>query len=85
MGLSGIGFWEVFVILLVVFLIFGCKRLVGIGSDLGAAIRDFRKALADGSTPEPRTPTAGGDTPPRGIIQPHPTPDRTRRRRFRPA
>lgn len=47
MGLSGISFWEVLVVFLVVFLLFGSKRLGTIGSDLGTAIRDFRRALAD--------------------------------------
>jgi sec-independent protein translocase protein TatA len=47
MGLSGINFWELLIVLLVVFLLFGAKRLGSIGTDLGTAIRNFRKALAD--------------------------------------
>jgi len=47
MGLSGIHVWELLLVLLVVFLLFGTKKLPGIASDLGAAIRGFRKSLAE--------------------------------------
>ena len=46
MGISGIGFTEILLILVVVLLIFGTKKLPGIASDLGAAVRDLRRALS---------------------------------------
>jgi sec-independent protein translocase protein TatA len=46
MGLSGIGFSELLLVLVVVLLLFGSKRLPGIASDLGAAIRDFRRTFS---------------------------------------
>ena len=52
MGLSGIGFTELLVILLIVMLIFGTKRFKTIGSDLGGAIRGFRSALNAGEREE---------------------------------
>jgi len=52
MGLSGVSVWEIMLILLVVLLLFGTKKLRGIGSDLGTAIRDFRRAM---SSEPPRT------------------------------
>ena len=44
----GIGFRELLVILLIALLIFGGKKLRTIGSDLGAAVRDFKKSMDTG-------------------------------------
>ena len=41
---------EVVVILLVVLLLFGAKRLPEIGRALGEGIREFKKSLKDGSS-----------------------------------
>jgi len=41
----GIGSQELMVILLVVFLIFGAKRLPELGGSLGQAIRGFKKGM----------------------------------------
>ncbi len=43
-----IGFKELVVILIVVLLIFGAKKLKTIGSDLGSAVRGFKKSMSDG-------------------------------------
>lgn len=47
MGLGGIGIPSLLIILAIVALIFGTKRLRGIGGDLGGAIKGFKKALGD--------------------------------------
>ncbi|HEU5137225.1 MAG TPA: twin-arginine translocase TatA/TatE family subunit [Steroidobacteraceae bacterium] len=47
-----IGFKELLVILVVVLLIFGAKKLKTIGSDLGSAVRGFKKSMSDGDTEE---------------------------------
>lgn len=54
MGLGGISIWQLLIILLIVMLIFGTKRLKGLGGDLGGAIKSFRKAMDndDKSAPE---------------------------------
>jgi len=44
----GIGFKELIVILLIVLVLFGAKRLRSIGADLGGAIKGFRKAAKEG-------------------------------------
>lgn len=44
----GIGMRELLIILLVVLLVFGAKKLRTIGSDLGAAVRGFKKSMNDG-------------------------------------
>ena len=53
----GLGIPELLVILAIVLLIFGPKRLKNIGSDLGSAIKGFRKAVTDEeATPPPEDP-----------------------------
>ncbi len=47
MGVAGISIWQLLIILLIVILLFGTKRLKNIGSDLGEAIRGFRNSLAN--------------------------------------
>jgi sec-independent protein translocase protein TatA len=44
----GIGFRELLVILLIALIVFGSKKLKTVGSDLGAAVRGFKKAMNDG-------------------------------------
>lgn len=43
--MGGIGIWQLLIILVIVILLFGTKRLKGMGSDLGDAIKGFRKAI----------------------------------------
>jgi sec-independent protein translocase protein TatA len=43
----GFGIWELLIVLVIVLLIFGPKRLKSIGSDLGSAIKGFRTAVKD--------------------------------------
>ncbi|MDH5409281.1 MAG: twin-arginine translocase TatA/TatE family subunit [Gammaproteobacteria bacterium] len=43
----GIGIWQLVIILLIVLLLFGAKRLRNIGSDLGSAVKGFKKAIKD--------------------------------------
>lgn len=47
MGISGIGPGSLLLILAIVLLIFGTKRLKNLGGDLGGAIKGFKKALSD--------------------------------------
>jgi sec-independent protein translocase protein TatA len=67
MGISGISFWEILLILLVLLLVFGSKRLPGIAADLGSAIRDFRRSVSgeavSGAPDEP--PGIGADQGPK--------------------
>lgn len=45
--MGGISIWQLLIILLIVVLLFGTKRLKGIGADLGSAIKGFKKAVTD--------------------------------------
>ncbi len=46
----GIGMRELIIILLVVLVIFGTKKLRTIGSDLGSAVRGFKKSMGEGES-----------------------------------
>jgi len=52
----GIGMRELVVILLVVLVVFGAKKLRTIGSDLGAAVRGFKKSMNEGEDEELNPP-----------------------------
>ena len=45
MGFGGISIWQLLIILLVVLVLFGSKKLRSIGSDLGQGIKGFKKAI----------------------------------------
>jgi|TARA_B100000809_G_scaffold112538_1_gene111079 sec-independent protein translocase protein TatA len=47
MGASGISVWQLLIVLLIVILIFGTKRMKNIGGDLGGAIKSFRKGMTE--------------------------------------
>jgi len=44
----GISIWQLLIILAIVLLLFGAKRLRNVGSDLGGAIKGFRSAMREG-------------------------------------
>jgi len=44
---GNLGFTEIMVILLVVLLLFGAKRLPEVGSSIGKGIREFKRSLSD--------------------------------------
>jgi sec-independent protein translocase protein TatA len=46
--MMGISIWQLVIVLLIVVMLFGTKRLRGLGSDLGGAISGFRKSMSDG-------------------------------------
>ncbi len=45
MGLGGISIWQLLIILAIVVLLFGTKKLKNIGSDLGGAVKGFKDSL----------------------------------------
>ena len=48
--------WHWLVVLLIVVLVFGTKKLKNIGSDLGGAVKGFKDGMKDGgASPEDRT------------------------------
>ena len=51
MGIGGISMWQLLILLLIVVLVFGTKRLRNMGGDLGAAVKGFRKGMEDEQKP----------------------------------
>jgi sec-independent protein translocase protein TatA len=47
MGLGGISIWQLLIVLAIVILLFGTKKLKNIGSDLGGAVKGFKGAMKD--------------------------------------
>ena len=46
--MMGISIWQLLIILAIVLVLFGAKRLKNVGSDLGGAIKGFRQSMRDG-------------------------------------
>ncbi len=44
----GISIWQLLIILVIVVLLFGTKRLRNMGGDLGSALKNFRSAMKEG-------------------------------------
>ena len=44
--MGGFSIWHWLVVLVVVLVVFGTKKLRNVGGDLGGAVRDFKKALS---------------------------------------
>jgi sec-independent protein translocase protein TatA len=60
MGFGGISVWQLLIILAIVIMLFGTKRLRTLGSDLGSAVKGFRKSLHDDDNSS--GPAAGDQT-----------------------
>jgi len=45
--MAGISIWSLLLILVIVLLLFGTKKLINIGVDLGGAIKNFKKSIND--------------------------------------
>lgn len=45
--MGGISIWQLLIVVLIVVLLFGTKKLRGLGSDLGSAVKGFKKAMTD--------------------------------------
>ena len=56
--MGGLSIWHWMIVLLVVVLIFGTKKLRNIGQDLGGAVKGFKEGMkgAEGETPDPAEP-----------------------------
>lgn len=47
MGFGGISIWQLLIILVIVVLLFGTKKLRNMGGDIGAAIKNFKRSMHD--------------------------------------
>ncbi len=56
MGFGGISIWQLLIILAIVLLLFGTKRLRNIGADLGNAVKGFKGAMSSGEKDKENEP-----------------------------
>ena len=61
MGVGGISVWQLLIILVIVIMIFGTKRLKSLGSDLGGAVKGFRKSLQENPSEETESTSSAKD------------------------
>ncbi len=49
--MGGISIWQLLIVAVIVVLLFGTKKLRGLGGDLGSAIKGFKKAVSEDEKP----------------------------------
>ena len=50
--MGSLSIWHWVIVLLIVVMVFGTKKLKNMGSDLGSAVKGFKDGMKDGGTPE---------------------------------
>lgn len=71
MGIGNLGFGEIMVIVLVVLLVFGAKRLPEVGASIGKGIREFKRSITETND----AITEKDDAPPRQLDSEPPSSD----------
>lgn len=66
MGVGGIGIWQLLIVLLIVVMLFGTKKLRNLGSDLGGALKGFKTAIKDDDQKDEDLDEDGDGEPPSG-------------------
>jgi sec-independent protein translocase protein TatA len=59
--MGGLSIWHWLIVLVVVLLIFGTKKLRNMGEDLGGAVKGFKQGMKDGSEPAVEPPQVVAD------------------------
>lgn len=70
--MGGFSIWHWLIVLLIVVLVFGTKKLRNIGQDLGGAVKGFKDGLKEGSEPQaaaqaPAEPPVVQQQPPKQV------------------
>ena len=55
MGIGGVSVWQLLIILAILIMVFGTKKLRGLGGDLGGAVKGFKKAMNEEKPAEDET------------------------------
>jgi len=55
MGFGGISIWQLVIVLGIIILLFGTKKLRNLGSDVGSAVKGFKKAMSDDGAKDENT------------------------------
>lgn len=69
MGMGGISIWQLLIVLVIVLLLFGTKKLRNLGSDLGGAVKGFRSTMKDSSSAEESSETTESPTDPESLAE----------------
>ena len=64
----GPSLWQLLIVLVIVLLLFGTKKLRNLGGDLGSAIKSFRGAVKEGGTEESKEESAKLEEEPAGTV-----------------
>ncbi len=59
--MGSMSIWHWLIVLVVVMLIFGTKKLKNIGSDLGGAVKGFKEGVKEGTSDKPATTAEAQD------------------------
>ena len=60
--MGSLSIWHWLIVLVIVMLIFGTKKLRNIGTDLGGAVRGFKDGMREGTAGTPEAPQVTGKT-----------------------
>jgi sec-independent protein translocase protein TatA len=69
MGMGGISIWQLLIVLVIVLLLFGTKKLRNLGSDLGGAVKGFRSTMKDSSSAEESSETTESPAGPESLAE----------------
>ena len=72
--MCGMGHWELLLILAIVVLLFGAKKLPGLATGIGQSLRAFKKSVSEPDELEEGTPAAPADKE-SAAAEPKPKPD----------
>jgi sec-independent protein translocase protein TatA len=70
---GNLGVWEILMIMVVVLLLFGAKRLPEVGSSIGKGIREFKRSISDTQDAILTPDDQRGNLPPRPIDSTQPS------------
>jgi sec-independent protein translocase protein TatA len=59
--MGSLSIWHWLIVLVIVVMVFGTKKLKNVGTDLGAAVKGFKDGIKDGGTPDAAPPPQVGD------------------------
>lgn len=62
--MGGLSIWHWLIVLAIVVLIFGTKKLRNLGGDLGGAIKNFKQSMREGDDALEKKPDAPSDKKP---------------------
>ena len=69
MGMGGISVWQLLIVLVIVLLIFGTKKLRNLGSDLGGAVKGFRSTMKDPPSTDESSETTESPADPESLAE----------------